>query len=56
MCWLLLLLIQLQQHVHAQDDDAADAGGDDAGGDDADGDEEAWLYVEFLKTELRQIT
>jgi len=59
LCVLLLVVAAAQAQDPPADDDAAaagDAAGDDAATRDAEGegDEEAWQYVEFLKTEVNE--
>merc|ERR1712013_571503 len=53
--WLCVLLLVVAA-AQAQDPPAGDAAGDDAATRDAEGegDEEAWQYVEFLKTEVNE--
>ena len=51
--WMFLLLL-LSVGVQGQADDTSEGGGGSGdGGDSAGGDDEAWLYVEFLKTEVK---
>merc|ERR1711988_181364 len=52
--WIFLLLL-LSVGVQGQADDTSEGGGGSGdGGDSAGGDDEAWLYVEFLKTEVNE--
>merc|ERR1712013_88115 len=53
--WLCVLLLVVAA-AQAQDAPAGDAAGDDAATRNAEGegDEEAWQYVEFLKTEVNE--
>ena len=57
MMLLALAAVTAQEEAGSADGDAAGDAGDDAAGAEGksaeDGDEEAWLYVEFLKDEVK---